>query len=157
MVKSLDVREIPNHPEARDAGTGELEYGTREVARLLAVSIRRLYALVRSGWLRPTRGPRGAFRFSFSDLVLVRRAEELRAQGLSAAKIRSSLERLAEQLPTREPLLDYRLRAEGNEILVEGAGEAWHPATGQKHLDFPVGRDGGPVVRFRPRKGDRSD
>ncbi|MGH7806347.1 MAG: MerR family transcriptional regulator, partial [Candidatus Binatia bacterium] len=52
-------------------------YTARDVAKLLALSIGQVRSFVRAGFLVPERGPRGEFRFTFQDLVLLRTAKEL--------------------------------------------------------------------------------
>ncbi|GAB4127402.1 MAG: hypothetical protein Kow001_22700 [Acidobacteriota bacterium] len=114
-------------------------YTTREAARSLGVSESRIRYMVRIGLLNPVRGPRGSFLFSFQDLVILRNACELLDQGVPAVRIRRSLDRLKRQLPEHRPLSAVRIRAEGSEILAWQGGTAWHPSTGQMHLDFEAG------------------
>ncbi len=120
-------------------------YTTRETARSLGVSEGRIRYMVRSGLLSPARGVRGTFLFSFQDLVLLRSANELLDQGVPAVRIRRSLDRLRGQLPDQRPLSAVRIRAEGSEVLAWQGRTAWHPATGQMHLNFEADRDSGPI------------
>ena len=48
-------------------------YGTAEVSRLTHIPVRSLRALIRARYVDPAKGPRGALRFSFHDLVVLRR------------------------------------------------------------------------------------
>ncbi len=57
-------------------------YGARDVERLLGLPRSTVRALIQAGFVRPARGPRGAWRFSFQDLVVLRQA-----QALAAAKV----------------------------------------------------------------------
>src|SRR6267154_1299541 len=52
-------------------------YGSREVSRMLGLSVGQLRSYVRAGFLKPARGPRGELRFNFQDLVLLRTAQGL--------------------------------------------------------------------------------
>src|SRR3989449_7935912 len=76
-------------------------YTTEEVARLLGLSPAQIRSYTRAAFLSPARaaGGRGELRFSFQDLVLLRAAKGLMAARIPAAKIRSSLRRLKQQLP----------------------------------------------------------
>jgi tetratricopeptide (TPR) repeat protein len=124
-------------------------YTTREAARSLGVSEGRIRYMVRSGLLAPARGARGSFLFSFQDLVILRNACELLDQGVPAVRIGRSLDRLKRQLPEHRPLSAVRIRAEGSEILASQGGTAWHPSTGQMHLDFEGGGEPGFVSASR--------
>ena len=63
-------------------------YSTREVARLLDLSERQVRSHVHAGFIEPQRGPRGAFRFSFQDLILLRTARGLAAASVSPQRVR---------------------------------------------------------------------
>ena len=47
-------------------------YTTRDAADLIGLPVSSVRSWVRSGILSPERGPRGEFRFSFRDLVLLK-------------------------------------------------------------------------------------
>ena len=57
-------------------------YTAKSVARLLDLSVQQVRSYARAGFLQPDRGPRGEYRFSFQDLVMLRTAK-----GLMAARI----------------------------------------------------------------------
>jgi len=57
-------------------------YGARDVERLLGLPRSTIRALIRAGFVAPARGARGAWQFSFQDLIVLRKA-----QALSAAKV----------------------------------------------------------------------
>jgi tetratricopeptide (TPR) repeat protein len=116
-----------------DPATG---YPTSEVARLLDWSEQRVRSYVRAGFLSPRRGPGGAFRFSFQDLVILRAARGLREAKVPARRVKTALARLAEQLPRGRSLAAVAISAEGGQIVVREGGEAWEPVTGQGVLDF---------------------
>jgi tetratricopeptide (TPR) repeat protein len=52
-------------------------YGVRDIERLLGVPRSTIRALVEAGFVRPERGPRNAWHFSFQDLVVLRTAQAL--------------------------------------------------------------------------------
>lgn len=116
-----------------DPATG---YPTSEVARILGLSTRQVRSFVHAGFLSPRRGPRGAFRFSFQDLVILRAAQGLREAKVPTRRIKTALARLAGQLPSGRSLAAVAISAEGGEIVVREGGVAWEPVTGQGVLDF---------------------
>jgi tetratricopeptide (TPR) repeat protein len=113
-------------------------YSTTDVARLLALSAGQVRSLARAGVLSPDRGPRGALRFSFQDLVLLRTAKALSEARLPARRIRRALRRLVEQLPRGRSLSEVRITAEGDRVVVRDGQTAWQPDSGQLLLDFTV-------------------
>ena len=61
-------------------------FKTREVAELVGMSPPQVRAYARTGLLRPSRGPRRAYYFTFQDLVLLRTAKRLQDANLSACR-----------------------------------------------------------------------
>lgn len=113
-------------------------FGTAEVARLLGMSPRQVRRVARTGLLRPVRVSRGAYRFSFQDLVLLRAAKALADAAVPGKRIHRALRSLARQLPENRPLSELRLTAEGSAIVVRDGRAAWIPESGQLTLDFLV-------------------
>ena len=113
-------------------------YAARDVARRLGLSLFQLRAFARSGFLDPDRGPRGEYRFSFPDLVLLRAAKGLVAARVPARRVRSALLKLRQQLPAGRPLSAVRITAEGDNVVVRDGNAAWNPESGQLQLDFAV-------------------
>jgi tetratricopeptide (TPR) repeat protein len=113
-------------------------FGTAEVSRLLGMTPRQIRWLARAGFVRPGRGARRAYRFSFQDLVLLRAAKSLTDARVSAKRIHRALRSLARQLPRDRPLSELRLTAEGSSIVVRDGHAAWVPESGQLTLDFLV-------------------
>jgi tetratricopeptide (TPR) repeat protein len=122
---------------AMPPGTG---FPTREVASLLGVSESRLRTWVRAGFVRPARGPGKRLVFDFQDLVVLRAARDLLDQGVPLRRVRRALDRLRASLPADRSLTELRLRAEGGEVVVEEAGRAWEPASGQRLLPLDPAR-----------------
>jgi tetratricopeptide (TPR) repeat protein len=113
-------------------------YATPDVARLLGLSIPQVRAFARGGFLDPDRGPRGEYRFSFPDLVLLRTAKGLATARVPARRIRTSLLTLKRQLPAGRPLSAVRISAEGDRVVVRDGATSWNPESGQIQLDFAV-------------------
>jgi len=84
-------------------------YGLSEVAKLLQLPRSTIRTLVRSGFVSPGRGPRGALQFSFQDLVVLRKA-----QALMAAKVpRRRIARAMKDLRRKAESGQYSLALEG--------------------------------------------
>jgi len=113
-------------------------YDARTVAKLLDLSVDRVRSYARAGFLTPDRGPRGEFRFSFQDLVLLRTAKGLLAARIPPQKVRRALRNLKRQLPTGRPLTGVRISAEGDRVVVRDGDAVWDADSGQGHLDFGV-------------------
>lgn len=113
-------------------------YSTAEAARLVGLAPERVRSFVRSGFLEVRRGPRGEYRFSFQDLVVLRAARDLVRQNVPSRRVRSALNELRRRLPRGRSLAELRISAEGGEVVVRAEGEAWNPESGQLVLDFQV-------------------
>jgi tetratricopeptide (TPR) repeat protein len=113
-------------------------YATRDVAALLGLSASQVRSYIRDGFLAPAQGPRGEYRFSFQDLILLRTAKGLLAAKVPRRRIRVALQKLQQQLPEGKPLTGVRITAQGHQVVVRDGPELWDPASGQILLDFDV-------------------
>lgn len=111
-------------------------YTLRDVAGLLGLSRSVILRLVASGYVKPARGPRREYRFSFPDMVLLRTAQGLQAAQIPSRRIVRSLRRLREHLPAQMPLTGLRIAAVGNEVVVRDGGTPWQADSGQLLFDF---------------------
>src|SRR5437016_4202314 len=59
-------------------------YTSRDVAKLLGLTVAQVRGFARDGFLTPGRGPRGELQFSFQDLVILRTAKGLVAAPIEA-------------------------------------------------------------------------
>lgn len=133
-------------------------YTTREVAEVVGLSTSKILSWTRSGLLTPQRGPRGAYLFSFQDIVLLRTARDLLTQDVPARRVREALEALREQLPVGRPLSAVHVSAVGDRILVQDDDAVWEPSSGQLQIDFDlvdVAEAAAPVAR--PASEARAD
>lgn len=96
-------------------------FSTAEVARLTGLSARQLDHWDRQGFVRPSvekaRGYGSARRYSFADVVRLRVAARLRANGVGLARIR----RCAEALARLDPAADLG----GARLMVVGSTVLW--------------------------------
>jgi tetratricopeptide (TPR) repeat protein len=129
-------------------------YTAREVVTVLGLSPGRLRAYLRSGFVTPSRGDKGELRFSFQDLVLLRKAEGLVTQRIPPRRVHEALRRLRERLGEDVPLAGIPIAAEGRAIVVTtDRGTKWDPSSGQVVIDFDPPADA-PVAELRqpPRR-----
>lgn len=114
------------------------DFGVRDAAQILGLSERQVRRYVQDGFLVPKRGKRGAHRFDFQDLVLLRTAKGLLEARVPPRKIRRALTALKARLPAGEPLSGVRVALEGGELVVRDPTGAWIPESGQAVFDFSV-------------------
>jgi len=113
-------------------------YSTGDIASVLDLSERRIRAFIADGFLSAGRDARGAYRFTFQDLVLLRAARGLVESGVPTRRIRSALRKLKEELPHGRGLASLRITSDSGRVLARDAKGAWEPESGQAHLDFQV-------------------
>jgi tetratricopeptide (TPR) repeat protein len=109
-----------------------------EVVRMLGMTRAAILAMVRAGFVRPARGERRAYLFSFQDLLMLRAARALSAANLPPQRISRSLRALRRQLPDSVPLSGLSIRALGDRVVVQEGGKRWQADTGQYLLELDV-------------------
>jgi tetratricopeptide (TPR) repeat protein len=122
-------------------------YSQSDVSKMLDLSVGQIRSYTRAGVLKPRRGDRGEFRYTFHDLVLLRAAKGLRAAEIPPRKIRAALTRLRDQLPSGRPLTAVHISAAGDTIVVRDGRAVWDPESGQSFFDFD---DAAPVEKEAP-------
>jgi tetratricopeptide (TPR) repeat protein len=113
-------------------------YTSRDVAKVLGLTVAQVRGFARDGFLTPGHGPRGELAFSFQDLVILRTAKGLVAARIPPRRIRRALRRLRAQLPRGRSLAELRIAAEGDRIVVSDGDATWSPESGQIQLGFAV-------------------
>ncbi len=115
-------------------------YTSRDVARVLGLTVAQVRGFARDGFLTPPpgRGVRSRLQFSFQDMVILRTAKALVAARIPTRRIRRALKKLRQQLPRGRSLAELRIVAEGDRIVVSDGYTAWNPESGQFNLDFAV-------------------
>ncbi len=128
---------------------------------MIGVSAGRLRAYLRAGVLSPEKGTRGELRFSFQDLLLLRKAEGLVSQRISPHRVRSALKKLRARFTDAQPLTGVSLGTDGPQVVVHERGARWQAESGQVLLAFepPSLTETGdvPLVALptRPAAGER--
>ncbi|HEY8607671.1 MAG TPA: tetratricopeptide repeat protein [Noviherbaspirillum sp.] len=95
--------------------------------------------LVREGFVRPARGRRKEYRFSFQDVVMLRMAQDLFSLGIPPRKTSRFLRQLQRELPDAG-VVGARVSAAGRELVVREDGRLRN-ADGQLVIDFAADRD----------------
>ena len=111
-------------------------YSLREVVTVLGVKPSRLRGYLRSGLVAPARGDRGELRFSFQDLVLLRKAEGLVTPRIPPHRVQDALRRIREGLGEGVPLSGVQLEADGPRLVASDGRKRWEPHSGQVVFDF---------------------
>lgn len=114
------------------------QYGVRTVEKLLHLPRSTIRGLIEAGFVTPARGPRGAFLFSFQDLIVLRTAWALTQAELPPRRIIRSLKQLRAQLPDSVPLSGLRIVAVGDRVAVQEGDARWQADSGQYLLALEV-------------------
>jgi tetratricopeptide (TPR) repeat protein len=118
-------------------------YNTRTVEKLLQLPRSTLRGLIKAGFVTPERGARGAFLFSFQDLIVLRTAWALTQAKLPPRRIIRSLKQLRAQLPDSVPLSGLRIVAVGDRVAVQQGDMRWQADSGQYLLALEVELENG--------------
>jgi tetratricopeptide (TPR) repeat protein len=130
-------------------------YGVRDVERLLSLSRGTIRALIAAGFVSPARGSRGAWRFSFQDLIVLRTAQALAEANVPQRRITRSMRELRRHLPDAMPLSGLSIGAVGDRVVVRDGGSRWQAESGQYLLEFEGDpADGTLSVIERKRAGE---
>jgi len=126
-------------------------YSVRDVERVLRLSRGTTRGLIKAGFVKPARGARREYRFSFQDLIVLRAARALIQAKVPARRIRRSLESLRHKLPASIPLSGLAIGAVGDHVVVRDGEKRWQADSGQYllALDMTV-QDG--VLQLAVRK-----
>lgn len=111
-------------------------YGVREVERLLRLSRSTVRALIRAGFVTPSRGPRRSWQFSFQDLIVLRTAQALAAAKVPRKRITRSVKDLRRHLPASMPLSGLSICAVADRVVVREGRSRWQAESGQYLLEF---------------------
>jgi tetratricopeptide (TPR) repeat protein len=120
-------------------------YTLRHIEQMLGLGRSVITAMIDAGFVKPTRGARNEYRFTFQDVVLLRTAHALRAAKVPPRRLLRSLKQLRSHLPTAMPLSGLRITAIGAEVAVHEGGAQWEAESGQLLMDFEVAAEQGSI------------
>lgn len=131
-------------------------YSVRDVERVLRLSRSTIRGLIDVGFVKPSRGPRREYRFSFQDLIVLRAARALIQAKVSRRRIRRSLEELRRHLPETVPLAGLSICAVGDRVVVRDGNSHWQVDDGQYVLGLDVSVENGVLkVVEHPRESPK--
>ncbi len=120
-------------------------YSTQEVAELLDLPPEVIRDVAR-GVLDPDKSPRGRYRFSFQDIIVLRTAKELLTAGVQRGRINRTLISLQQRLPQNRPLTALRIAGDGGQVVIRDQDKVYNPESGQIHFNFSVADLAGDVA-----------
>ena len=135
-------------------------YSAQQVATLVDLPITQVRALVRAGYVAPSRGPRGSLSFSFQDLILLRAAKGLVDEAIPPVRVRRALSRLRERLPVGRTLSALRISVLDHTIVVRDGASVFEPESGQVRFDFDTATLGdavAPIARAQTQPAPERD
>src|SRR4029077_8467165 len=130
-------------------------YSMRDVQRLLRLSPDTTRNLIKAGFLKPARGARREYRFSFQDLIVLRTARALIDAKIPTRRIHRSLESLRRELPESVPLSGLSISAVGDHVVVREGDTQRQVDSGQYLLGLDVSMKNG-VLRLVARRQEAS-
>ena len=112
------------------------QYGVRDVEKLLRLPRSTIRSMITAGFVKPSRGPRNAWLFSFQDLIVLRTAQALVAANVPSRRITRSVKELRRHLPDSMPLSGLNIGAVADHVVVKEGGSRWQAESGQYLLAF---------------------
>ena len=129
-----------------------VSYSVRDVERVLRLPPDITRNLIKAGFVKPARGARREYRFSFQDLIVLRTARALLDANIPPRRIRRSLENLRRELPQSLPLSGLSISAVGDHVVVREGEARRQVESGQYLLGLDVSLENGvlQVVEHKP-------
>jgi tetratricopeptide (TPR) repeat protein len=118
-------------------------YSVQDVERVLHLSRSTIRGLVAAGFVKPERGVRREYRFTFRDLIVLRTARALIEAKVPRKRIHQSLEDLRRHLPETVPLSGLSICAVGERVVVRDGKTRWQADNGQYLLGLDVALENG--------------
>jgi len=113
-------------------------YSVRDVERVLRLSPDTTRALIKAGFVKPSRGARREYRFSFQDLIVLRAARALIDANIPPRRIHRALASLRRELPESLPLSGLSISAVGDRVVVREGESHRQVDNGQYLLGLDV-------------------
>jgi tetratricopeptide (TPR) repeat protein len=128
-------------------------YSVRDVERVLRLSRSTVQGLIKVGFVKPARGPRREYRFTFQDMIVLRAARALIDANVPRRRISRSLEDLRRHLPETVPISGLSISAVGDHVVVREGKSHWQVDDGQYLLGLDVSIENG-LLRVIERKDE---
>ena len=120
-------------------------YSVQDVERVLRLSRGTIRGLVQAGFVKPSRGARREYQFSFQDLIVLRAARALIEAKVPRRRIRRALDDLRRHLPDEVPLSGLSISAVGEQVVVREGRNHFQAVDGQYLLGLDVEIEQGEV------------
>lgn len=116
--------------------TGKALFTSREVSEIIGLSRRQIQHWSQTSLIRPSQRTTGGHsRYTFQDLIAFKTAKNLLQKGISLQRIRQTISKLQDLLPTiQRPLAELRLVTTGDVVLVFHEGMAFEAVSGQEWI-----------------------
>lgn len=108
---------------------------TAEAARLTSLTVHQIHYVVRKEIVKPQRGVRNRFEFSFQDIVVLRRIKRMLDRDVPMSRIVKGISAV-QALSPLQPLSAVNVQSLGSEVVVHDRQTIWNPETGQTLLNF---------------------
>lgn len=118
-------------------------YSVRDVERVLQLSRSTIQGLIDGGFVKPGRGTRRQYEFSFQDLIVLRTARALTQARVPPKRIHRALKELRRDLPEEMPLSGISVTAVGDRVVVREGRSRRQVDDGQYVLGLDVSVDAG--------------
>jgi tetratricopeptide (TPR) repeat protein len=118
-------------------------YSVQDVERVLRLSRATIRGLITVGFVKPSRGKRREYRFSFQDLIVLRAARALIDAKVSRRRINRALQELRKRLPEEAPLSGLSICAVGDRVVVREGKNHFQVDDGQYVLGLDIEIDNG--------------
>ncbi|MGI9628752.1 MAG: tetratricopeptide repeat protein [Longimicrobiales bacterium] len=114
-----------------------MTFNTARAATAAGLTEHQVRGYVSAGLVAPLRGPRGAFRYSFQDVVVLRTGKSLNEVGIPTRRIRRAMATLVSAVPPVS-LSSVKIRAQGPRLVIDDVQGRWEPNSGQLQLPLDV-------------------
>lgn len=124
----------------------------KEVAKIVGISYRQMEYWDKTNFIKPSYRRRGKYRlYTFTDLIPLKLAKEMRDNGASIQRLRRTVSSLGDLLSqATSPLSDLTFLIEGDRILIFNGDVLISGLDSKKYFAFSVGRLREKINRLYP-------
>lgn len=124
----------------------------KDVATIVGISYRQIQYWDKTNFIKPSYRRKGKYRlYTFSDLIQLKVAKNLRDHNFSIQRLRKTIKSLRSLLPqVSNPMADLTFLIEGDRILVFNGEVLMNSISGQNYIRFDVAKLKGEVDQLFP-------
>jgi DNA-binding transcriptional MerR regulator len=114
----------------------------KDVASIVGISYRQIQYWDKTNFIKPSYRRKGKYRlYTFSDLIQLKVAKNLRDHNFSIQRLRKTIKSLRSLLPqVTNPMADLTFLIEGDRILVFNGEVLMNSISGQNYIRFDVSK-----------------